>query len=80
MRKTQSLRHATLVALLLTSLTSVTGCQTMKTPISGTDEPTVACAAFAAISYSRDDTKETRRQIVGHNAAYDALCKRKGME
>lgn len=44
----------------------------MKTRTYATD--TVACTSFQPITYSRHDTKETRRQIVGHNAAYAAIC------
>jgi hypothetical protein len=32
--------------------------------------------ADGAIRYSRTDTEETRRQIMEHNAAWDALCKK----
>lgn len=34
----------------------------------------IACSAFSEISYSRNDTAETIRQIVGHNASYKAIC------
>jgi hypothetical protein len=33
-----------------------------------------ACQAFEPITYSSRDTASTRRQIVGHNSAFDALC------
>jgi hypothetical protein len=36
-----------------------------------------SCQAYEPIRYSRTDTEETKRQIRAHNAAYDALCKRK---
>ena len=36
-----------------------------------------SCKAFAPIRYSRKDTPESVRQIREHNAAFDALCKRK---
>ena len=74
MPKTPFRKHVKLAGLLFGSLISVTGCQTMKTPTSVTDADHVACTAFQPITYSRDDTRETRRQIVGHNAAYAALC------
>lgn len=35
-----------------------------------------ACQAFEPIRYSRNDTDETKRQVRGHNAAWEALCKR----
>ena len=46
-------------------------CQTT-TPTSAID---VSCLAYEPIRYSRHDTEETRRQIVEHNAAWDAVCK-----
>lgn len=66
-----------LAAMLLALTISVVGCQTTKTPISATSFVEVAtiCEAFPNITYSRQDTPETRRQIVGFNAARDALCK-----
>lgn len=33
-----------------------------------------SCQSFKPISMSKQDTEPTRRQIVGHNKAYDALC------
>jgi hypothetical protein len=36
-----------------------------------------ACQAFEPIRYSKTDSAETVRQIRGHNAAWDALCKGK---
>jgi hypothetical protein len=37
----------------------------------------VACEAFREISYSaKNDTAETVTEIRGHNAAYNAICKR----
>jgi len=57
-----------LVALVLL-VVLLSSCQTTST--GGTE---VACQAFEPITYSSRDTAETRRQIVGHNAAFDALC------
>lgn len=35
-----------------------------------------ACIAFSPITFSAaDDTAETVRQVRGHNAAWDAICK-----
>ncbi len=36
-----------------------------------------SCKAFEPIRYSRKDTGETVRQAREHNAAWDALCKKK---
>lgn len=46
------------------------GCQT-----DGAALPNVACGVFHPITYSRSkDTRETVRQIVGHNASGRVLC------
>ena len=62
-----SLMRSLLPALLALMLS---GCQT--TPTGGTR---VACAAFGPITYADADTPETIDQIVGHNAAWDAICR-----
>lgn len=54
-------------------LIAATACQTTATRTSAIDTR-AACEAFPAISYSRQDTPETRRQIVQHNAANAAVC------
>lgn len=37
-----------------------------------------ACVAFSSISFSaNNDTKETVREVRGHNAAYDVVCPNK---
>jgi hypothetical protein len=33
-----------------------------------------SCASFQIIRASTRDTDETKRQIVGHNRAYEAIC------
>lgn len=33
------------------------------------------CTLFTNITYSRKDTKETIKQVVGYNAARDSYCK-----
>lgn len=38
------------------------------------DVRAVACGAFEPITYSRDDTDATIRQVRMHNAAFLALC------
>ena len=57
---------------LLAALPLLQACATT-TPISVTD---TSCLAYEPIRYSRKDTEQTRRQIVQHNAAWDALCKK----
>lgn len=56
-----------LVLMLLLILMPV-GCVTKNTSVDS------SCLVFEPITYSVNDTKETRRQIVGHNAAYDIYC------
>ena len=63
-----SLRRLALLAVPLL----LAACKTT-TPISVTD---ASCLAYEPIRYSRTDTAETRRQIIEHNAAWDALCKK----
>lgn len=47
----------------------LTGCAT------ATSEPTdSSCKSFKPIAASVKDTVETKRQVVGHNKAYDAIC------
>jgi hypothetical protein len=55
----------------LALLPLLAACKTT-TPTSVTD---TSCLAFEPIRASRTDTDETRQQIRGHNAAWDALCK-----
>lgn len=46
------------------------GCQT-----DGAALPSVACTVFHPITYSKSkDTRETVRQVVGHNATGKSLC------
>ncbi len=33
-----------------------------------------SCSSFKPISMSKLDTTETKRQIVGHNRAFEAVC------
>ena len=67
------------LALLLSAMLPLTACQLL-TQGAATDLPpevdpvAVACQAFKPITYSSRDTPETAVQIVGHNAAFDALC------
>ena len=58
-------------AALLSAVLIVTGCQKM-TPTAGISS--AVCLAFAPITYSRTDTIETQRQVIGHNAAFAEMC------
>lgn len=41
----------------------------------GASLPSVSCGVFHPLTYSRhNDTKQTVKGIVGHNAAYKSLC------
>lgn len=53
-------------ALCLALLT--TGCAT------GFSVTDTSCKSFKPIAASVKDTTETKRQVVQHNAAYDAIC------
>lgn len=65
-----------LLGLMLSTL-PLAGCQSM-TLTPATRYVDTSCAAFKAISYSRQhDTPETIAEIRGHNAAYDAICPKK---
>jgi len=65
-----------LVMMLTVSLMSLTGCLTTATPTSETDliSKRVICQLLPERSYSRNDTIETRRHIIGDNAAKRELC------
>ncbi len=56
-----------LAALSIMSL--LTGCAT---DIAGTDS---GCRSFKPITWSKLDTTQTKREVVAHNRAYDAICK-----
>lgn len=45
------------------------------TPIAATDS---GCKSFKPITWSKADTEPTKRQVVGHNKAYDTICTAKG--
>lgn len=49
------------------SVVLMAGCQTVP--------PSVFCEVAQPITYSRNDTPETRAQIVEHNAAWTELCR-----
>ena len=60
-------KELTLPASLLT-LSLLTGCAT------NTFVTDASCKAFKPISASKADTESTKRQVIGHNRAYDAIC------
>ena len=49
----------------------LTGCQ----QTTGSGVRSVACESFKPITWSKQDTRPTVRQVVGHNATGVALCK-----
>lgn len=67
------------VMMLCGILMTAAACQTTATPISGIELRLIrvedVCRLFPERDYSRHDTIETRRHIVGDNAAKRELCK-----
>ena len=63
-----------LTCLVATILLS--SCETKTDSASDLPPPSlsVACVVFEPIPGSTDDTTETLRAIVAHNAAWDAIC------
>lgn len=37
-----------------------------------------SCKSFKPISMSKADTEPTKRQVIGHNKAWDAICAAQG--
>lgn len=62
------MRVAKQVALTVAAVMILTGCASA--PL-GTDP---ACTVFEPICASRLDTEDTIKQIIGHNAAFEAMC------
>lgn len=60
-----------LAALLTSSL--LAGCAT--NTVATADS---SCRSFRPISMSKADTDPTKRQIIGHNKAYEAICPAQG--
>ena len=54
--------------LVLPMVAILTGCA------SAPSETESACLVFEPICASRGDTEDTINQIIGHNAAYEAVC------
>jgi hypothetical protein len=61
-------KQVAMLIAMLTAVTILTGCASA--PL-GTDP---ACLVFEPICASRADTEDTIKQIIGHNAAYEAMC------
>jgi hypothetical protein len=60
-----ALRAISLVCLCL----ALGGCAS-----NGTSLPSFGCTAFKPINWSKKDTRETVRQVVGHNAVGKKSC------
>jgi hypothetical protein len=58
-----------LVGLLLLTLT-VASCAKM----TGIDATSVTCTSFGPISWSKNDTNLTIKEIKAHNASWEAVC------
>lgn len=58
---------------VLSSSFLLTGCATGTFAIDGPTD--TACKSFRVIRASKADTTETKRQVIGHNRAYEAICK-----
>ena len=57
-----------LPAVLLTSCL-LAGCATSIPEIADS-----SCKSFKPIAMSKQDTEPTKRQVIGHNKAWDAIC------
>lgn len=58
-------------ALLMLMLFLLTGCQTMGSAGINT---VGTCTIFKPITWSKQDTLETAKQVVEHNAAWKSVC------
>ena len=61
-------KPSALAALLTSCMLTACGTSTVATV---TD---TSCRSFGPIGWSKHDTERTKREIVGHNRAYDAVC------
>lgn len=57
--------------LILVVTSAISGCASLKTPKS---VPDASCVAFQIIHPSRQDTADTKRQVLAHNTVYRKLC------
>ncbi|GBE44830.1 hypothetical protein BMS3Bbin10_02935 [bacterium BMS3Bbin10] len=63
---------AKLLTLAVLSVTTLSGCATIRATAMRTSG---ACVAFSPITFSaKGDTRATIAQLRGHNAAWDAIC------
>lgn len=67
-KQSKKLRRLALIAPLLLMLPSC------NPNTSATDNAT-ACSVFPPITFSKNDTAQTKTQILQHDAVYDAICK-----
>lgn len=65
----------TRIVALCTAL-FLTGCTASNLDLNGPTDS--ACKSFRPIRASVQDTAETKRQVIGHNRAYDAICPGQG--
>lgn len=65
--KAPALRRVSIVLLPLL----LTSCQTT---VSGGIKSSGACVTFKPILWSKQDTLETAKQVIEHNAAWRAVC------
>jgi len=67
------MRFAGLKVLVGLLIMCPTSCATMST--TGTSKARPACSVFEPITYSlQNDTRETVKQIIKHNAAWESYC------
>lgn len=52
---------------------SLAGCATTAST-EGSKTKDSVCGVFSAITWSEKDTRDTQRQVIGHNAAGKAVC------
>lgn len=66
----------TRLMLLFAATIATSGCVTTSEPSVATRIPDVSCTSFQIIRPSRDDTLDTKRQVLAHNNTWRALCER----
>jgi hypothetical protein len=57
---------------VVSSACLMTACSTSTFEIGGPTDS--ACKSFKVIRASHADTVETKRQVIGHNKAFEAIC------
>jgi hypothetical protein len=58
------------------AMSLLTGCASGSIDFNGPTDS--ACKSFKPIRASKQDTEDTKRQVIGHNRAYDAVCPGQG--